>query len=1784
MNMKEIKEKRTLNRKVFEAEDGSGFVEISSSPLHCVKNGKLEEIDTSIRKAKDGYCGESGDYKVQLISGNNTGGTVSCTFKDKSVTWELAGEAGKPESVTLPDGRSYLRYSGENSDLDYELEACRLKERIVIKKPLGKYEYVFSMTASGVSPVSEENGDISFKDDEGKDIFRIPKGYMYDGTGKRSDDVKFSIDERNGNYLFTVIPDADWINNEETVFPVVIDPEMYFSEMLNTGISYVNTRPGRDGPYTEYSTIGEQQIVYVSNIFMDISGLPDNAVITGATLNLKQLSDHAPGFIWLLEDNYSGILAAFDETGPSGHVFPVDVTLPVMIAAQNGRSNCSLILYPLSGVISYTENECPDCEIPEDQNVPGQGYVEFDGLQSTLIINYVSRETYRDHRPVISLRTGQGVDLSTGEMTFSVTDVPTNSPALPLSVCHYYSSFDGWRTNLDQSVRTFPYGSSYEAEYTASDGKKHFFTYIDGVLTDVGGLEMRFSYTQNGYRITDKGGGILEFDGSGKLVKILDKNGNYATVSRNNNGKVSYLTDSFGRQIHFMYSPGTGKLSSLSDPAGRYTVFSYSGDDLSSVTYPDGMSVSFAYSDGKLSRITNPDGTKTGFIYSSDKLCKAESLPSDSNIAEDFVRIVYNSNNSVEIKDRTGLAKVYVLDADGRPICEYEKKYDEDMRPQHKLPSGTVLFNYTGTKRTFSSSLAAVGYNHIVNGEFSGDNEEPWELFGTRLSSDGIRCCSYAINGIPGSDKYIRQTIDGDDIELPYGDTMILSAWAKASAAAHGVFCLRSEVWYTDGSHTDNDTSFDRNYTDWQYAAVPVKIDRTKTIECVNVFLEYSKTGGICLFDNVRLVCAPAAEAEYEKDLSEYLTIFGTSRAVAERVTTSNGIYTTVEEKNENGDVIRQTVTDLDGNDFISLFEYDSCRRLVKTQNERNIITEYTYNSVGMVTSTKTYYCYTFNPSYDPEPEEYFLNTTEYDQTGEFAVGVGDSRSDSIKTLNTFNTTKGILTATTAPNGQTVSYSHNSNNDLVTAVTSTLGNDVFSVLYGYDSARRVTSVTHNGFVYGFTYDTFGRQKEFSIAGTTFCENSYELTDRTVVTKDFASGESVTLETDRNSQPVKSTYADSDDEDTVISEGEYDDLGNPVSLIDRLTDTEYTYEYDTYGNVIREKRNNTTYKYSNYDSHCRLISTSKSNETYIPSYDSKAGIIYPDTRVTGMALTGKYTDRIILDNYGRTTAGEVTLASAQSPIIRNEIEYISVSDGDETRLTGYPESFRTLVNGTETSKYSYTYDNNGNITGVYSSGYLVIRYVYDGANRLIREDNSILNATYTYSYDTAGNILEKKKYPYSTSALVTPIETKTYTYASTGWKDRLISFGGSSISYDVLGNPTSYRGHSLSWGMVRQLDAFDQNTFEYNASGIRVRKNGTTYELDGTTIVRESRAGTVISYHHGISGLVGFTLNGTDYYYNKDLFGNIVGIYGSGGTKFAEYEYDAWGNHTVTLDVNGIGSINPFRYRGYYFDSETGLYYVKCRYYDPTVGRWISPEPNVDSGAFDSGAGLAEYNLYTYCANSPIGLSDPTGEFALTSLLVGVIIGVVVGAVVGGVAGGVIAYEAAEESGLEGEDLFWATAAGVGEGALIGGVIGGLVGATGGTAAAYGGSSVAAVATYTATVNVIAKTANIATLQARKSTDDGDSGWELLKDCIDVIFCNGLKITVKPVALKGLTTEATSVLKHSVYSTWSDFLKSTYTGGWSYLFSAFALCDTIDSLACPDPIVKANDLLHGYGLK
>jgi len=113
-----------------------------------------------------------------------------------------------------------------------------------------------------------------------------------------------------------------------------------------------------------------------------------------------------------------------------------------------------------------------------------------------------------------------------------------------------------------------------------------------------------------------------------------------------------------------------------------------------------------------------------------------------------------------------------------------------------------------------------------------------------------------------------------------------------------------------------------------------------------------------------------------------------------------------------------------------------------------------------------------------------------------------------------------------------------------------------------------------------------------------------------------------------------------------------------------------------------------------------------------------------------------------------------------------------------------------------------------------------------------------------------------------------------------------------------------------------------------------------------------------------------------YYYRKNLFGDIVEIYDDENQLAASYTYDAWGNFTVGTNVDGIAFVNKFRYRGYYYDSDTGYYYLQTRYYDAEVGRFL----NADDVKYLNHKIIHGCNLYTYCLNNPVMMFDSYGTF------------------------------------------------------------------------------------------------------------------------------------------------------------------------------------------------------------
>ena len=255
---------------------------------------------------------------------------------------------------------------------------------------------------------------------------------------------------------------------------------------------------------------------------------------------------------------------------------------------------------------------------------------------------------------------------------------------------------------------------------------------------------------------------------------------------------------------------------------------------------------------------------------------------------------------------------------------------------------------------------------------------------------------------------------------------------------------------------------------------------------------------------------------------------------------------------------------------------------------------------------------------------------------------------------------------------------------------------------------------------------------------------------------------------------------------------------------------------------------------------------------------------------------------------------------------------------------------TFTNG-RTLKYEY--DREERITRVTDSKAGTTQYTYDGQGRLLTEtvNGAVKN---TLSYDDYGNILSKNG--------------MAYTY-DTVWKDQLKTLGGEAITYDALGNPTRYKGYTLSWKNGR-MKSFGEHTYAYNASGIRTEKvvKGVkhSYLLDGTRIVSERWSGQELIPMYDAGGSVyGMLYDGTAYYYLRNLQGDVLAIVDGTGKTLVEYAYDAWGKCSVVSDVSGksLSTVNPYRYRGYYYDQETGLYYLNARYYDPEVGRFLSAD-------------------------------------------------------------------------------------------------------------------------------------------------------------------------------------------------------------------------------------------------
>ncbi len=270
----------------------------------------------------------------------------------------------------------------------------------------------------------------------------------------------------------------------------------------------------------------------------------------------------------------------------------------------------------------------------------------------------------------------------------------------------------------------------------------------------------------------------------------------------------------------------------------------------------------------------------------------------------------------------------------------------------------------------------------------------------------------------------------------------------------------------------------------------------------------------------------------------------------------------------------------------------------------------------------------------------------------------------------------------------------------------------------------------------------------------------------------------------------------------------------------------------------------------------------------------------------------------------------------------------------------------------------------------------------------------MGGTYT-EYDNGGNVTYKYLI-WEDQDNACAVEKELYfAYENENWQDLLTSVNGVPITYDAIGNPLSYDGKTYTWSAGRELASITSAdmslAFKYNDSGLRTHKtvtqNGVTttytyaWSQDGRLISQSDGTTTLYFVYDENSEIIGFSkLTATAnemYYYVKNLQGDVCAIVDSTGATVVSYTYDAWGYllETTGSQATTLGVLNPIRYRGYYYDTETSYYYLQSRYYDPLWGRFINAD-----GYCHTGTSLISTNMYLYCDNNSVIGFDPTGYY------------------------------------------------------------------------------------------------------------------------------------------------------------------------------------------------------------
>jgi RHS repeat-associated protein len=650
--------------------------------------------------------------------------------------------------------------------------------------------------------------------------------------------------------------------------------------------------------------------------------------------------------------------------------------------------------------------------------------------------------------------------------------------------------------------------------------------------------------------------------------------------------------------------------------------------------------------------------------------------------------------------------------------------------------------------------------------------------------------------------------------------------------------------------------------------------------------------------------------------------------------------------------------------DKTTSFAYDGFRNLVAIQDPLGNTTSFTYDGFGEVTSrvnaagNKTTLIYDVNGNVRKLTNGAGNTTTiTYDAVGRavsFTDGNAHSVTVSYDALNRpikmadglGNQSQyaydavGSLLKVVDTNGNATAYQYDNVGNLV-AVTDALANNT---TYGYDGNNNVTSFKNaNGKTSTYIYDSLNRR--VTLTGPLGLSQSYIYDSvGNVMSMADPNGKTSTFTYDAVNRLLARTYADGN----VISYS-YDANGNRVSMTDSHGITAYTYDVLNRVTAVNQASGGIV-KYS-YDGVGRRTS-----------------LTYPDGHIVTYVYDGAGRLSQVGDWLGRKTLYTYDAAGNRlSVTLGNGVTSKFAYDNANRLLSIVNRSSDKVV-----TTFTYAIDAVGNRQQVTDAAGGLTRYDYDVLNRLTSWTAPSGQKT-LYSYDATGN----------RTSVVSSAGTTLYTYDADG---RLLTAGTTSFTYDNNGNRVTKSTGTTTVSYI--FDALNRLTavsgggiaahYQYDGDGNRITQqvgaSSYEYSLDvvrrNAIVLNENGPDGNIDFQHGLTMLCGSS-SGLEQFYQQDGVGSTTDVIDATGAVRANYTYDPWGKLLSPLDP--LGAKDKFKFAGEALDPQTGLYYLRSRYYDPAVGVFISRDRL--SGV--AGAPLTT-NRYSYALNNPTNLTDPSG--------------------------------------------------------------------------------------------------------------------------------------------------------------------------------------------------------------